>query len=104
MGRYGRGRLSGVSAVRSPELEAVAARFLSEYAAHGLEVLTNLVSSDESVRVLGFDEDEWWEGPDEFLAVRRAQIAESPDFGVRIRRVEAFADGDVGWATVFHTI
>ena len=100
----GAGRLVVVSVKRSPELEAVVARFLSDYVTKGLEVLKNIVSSDESLRVLGFDSGEWWVGPEDFLTVRHAQIAESPDFVVTIHSVEAFEDGAVGWATVFHTL
>jgi adenylate cyclase len=103
-GSSGEGRLASMSVKRSPELEAVVVRFLSEYMTQGLEVLQNLVSSDDSVRVLGFDTEELWVGPDDFLAVRRAQIAESPDFTVTIRSVEAFEDGGVGWVTVTYTI
>gem|GEM_PF-652054 len=100
----GAGRLAVVSVKRSPELEAVVARFLSDYMTKGLEVLENIVSSDESVRVLGFDSGEWWVGPEDFLAVRHTQIEESPDFRATIDRVEAFEDGVIGWATVFHTL
>ncbi|MGI9641858.1 MAG: adenylate/guanylate cyclase domain-containing protein [Acidimicrobiia bacterium] len=89
---------------RSPELEAVVSRYLSAYTEQGLEVLTNVVTGDECLRVLGFDADEWWQGPEDFLAVRRAQIAESPDFSATIHNVEAFADGDVGWFSVFYTL
>lgn len=93
-----------MSVKRSPELEAVVFRYLSAYTTQGLEVLSNVVSGDESLRVLGFDSDEWWQGPEEFLAVRHAQIAESPDFTAVIHGIEAFEDGPVGWFSVFYTL
>lgn len=66
--------------------------------------LRNLTSSDPSFRVLGFDGDEWWKGPEEFFGVRATQVEESPDLELRIDDVEGFEDGQFGWATIFSTI
>lgn len=64
--------------------------------------MANLFSSEPSLRVLGFDEDEWWVGPDEFLGVLEAASDDWPsDWRIEIRKVEAFEEGAFGWATAF---
>lgn len=89
---------------RSPEIESVARRTLEAYTGD-FDSLRNLMSSDLSLRVLGFDLDEWWSGPTEFFGVREAQVDESPeDLEVQITMVEGFEDGGFGWATLFSTI
>ncbi|MBT8248713.1 MAG: nuclear transport factor 2 family protein [Acidimicrobiia bacterium] len=87
---------------RSPEIESVARRTVQAYAGD-FETLRNLMSSDPSLRVLGFDRDEWWKGSAVF-DVRQAQSEQQPEFQVRIAEVEGFEDGEFGWATVFSTI
>lgn len=89
--------------VRSTEIESVARRTLLAYIGD-FATLRNLTSSDPSFRVLGFDGDEWWKGPEEFFGVRATQVEESPDLELRIDEVEGFEDGQFGWATIFSTI
>lgn len=62
------------------------------------------MSDDPSLRVLGFDSDEWWSGPTEFFGVRETQVDESPHLEVQIEEAEGFEDGGFGWATVFSTL
>ncbi len=62
------------------------------------------MSSDPSFRVLGFDREEWWKGPEEFFGVRATQVEESPDLQMRIDDIEGFEEGQFGWATMFTTI
>ena len=88
---------------RSPEIESVVRRMMGAYTGT-FETLRNLMSSDPSLRVLGFDRDEWWKGPAEFFGVRETQVDESPDFEYRLDEVEGFEDGEFGWATVFATL
>lgn len=88
---------------RSTEIEAVARRTLMAYLGD-FETLRNLMSPDPSLRVLGFDRDEWWRGPDEFVGVRAAQVEESPELEVRVDDIEGFEEGEFGWATLFSTI
>ena len=88
---------------RSPEIESVFRRTMGAYTGD-FEALRNLVSSDPSLRVLGFDRDEWWKGPAEFFGVRETQVDESPDFEYRLDEVEAFEDGEFGWVTIFATL
>jgi adenylate cyclase len=91
-----------VPPTRSPEIESVARRTFEAYK-EDFAALRNLMSSDPSLRVLGFDEDEWWSGPTIF-SVREAQSFEQGDFEVRIDDVEGFEDGEFGWVTVFSTL
>lgn len=91
--------------VRSPEIESVVRRMLLAWASLGShEVLLNLVSSDPSVRGLGSDADELWVGQDEFLNVRQAQAVEMEGPTHEIDSIEAFEDGQFGWAMMFTTM
>ncbi len=66
---------------RSSEIEAVVRRVIAAWMnADDMETLENLVSSDASLRVLGSDVDELWEGPGQFLNVRQTQSVEKPVF------------------------
>jgi adenylate cyclase len=88
---------------RSPEIESVVRRTMTEYSGD-FGTLRNLMSADPSLRVLGFDRDEWWSGPDEFSGIRGTQVGEEPDIEYRIDEVEGFEDGGFGWATLFVTL
>ncbi len=88
--------------VPSPEIESVMRRLLNVWVSSELETIATLLSSDPSLRVLGFDADEWWEGPDEVLNARVVQSSELVGHHVvEIQSIEAFEDGSVGWVTCF---
>ena len=89
-------------AVPSQEIESVVRRTIVAYNA-GSEALGNLMSSDPSLRVLGFDRDEYWRSNAEFVGVRTMQTSEAPDSSIHVDLVDAFQDGDFGWATLFST-
>lgn len=93
-----------MSFVRSPEIEAVARRILATWNRGDVETMSNLFSSSANLRVLGFDVDEQWNGPDEFLSVFATQSDEMPDWTIENRHVEAFENGSIGWATLQSTI
>lgn len=91
--------------VRSPEIESVVRRVLLAWTSLGSQdVFLNLVSSDPSVRALGSDADELWVGPDEFLNVRQVQAVEMEGPTHEIDSIEAFEDGQFGWAMMFTTM
>jgi class 3 adenylate cyclase len=99
---FGKMRLATVDSMTvtpSPEIEAVIRRVMTAYASGDGETMSNLFSADPALRVLGFDIDEWWVGPDEFLGVLEAQSHDWPDFETETQKVEAFQDGAFGWAT-----
>ena len=79
-------------------------RVLLAFETGDIEAMTNLVSSDPSLRVLGFAVDEWWAGPEEFLKIRETQTGEIPSFRAQVEKVDAFEDGVFGWAAVSSTI
>jgi adenylate cyclase len=89
---------------RSPEIAAIVVRVVEAWQERNVETMRNLFSSDASLRVIGFDEDERWFGPDEFLTVFRTQVEEMPDWKEEIASVEAFQEGSVGWASIFGTM
>lgn len=89
-------------AAPSHEIEAVVRRTILAYNA-GSEALSNLISKDPCLRVLGFDHDEYWRTHVEFVGVRTTQTGEAPDTAVQVDHVDAFQDGDFGWAILFST-
>lgn len=89
---------------RSPEIEAVARRILATWNKRDVETMSNLFSSNADLRVLGFDADEQWRGPDEFLKVFVTQSGEMPDWSIHVHQAEAFEDGSFGWAILHSTI
>lgn len=76
-------------AVPSQEIESVVRRTIVAYNA-GSEALGNLMSSDPSLRVLGFDRDEYWRSNAEFVGVRTTQTGEAPDGVIHVDLVDAF--------------
>jgi class 3 adenylate cyclase/ketosteroid isomerase-like protein len=93
-----------MAVTRSPEIEAVARRVVAAYQTGDMETMANLVSPEATLRVLGFDADEWWAGPDEFLKLRETQSVEIGKNHEEIHKVEAFEEGSFGWVTVFSTL
>ena len=82
----------------SPELAAVASRWVLAIQNKDREALTNLFSATEHVRYLGTAPDEYWSGA--ILRDGYADHAEEiPDFVIRNVEVEAFECGSVGWAS-----
>lgn len=79
-------------------------RALAVYSYGDDAATANLFSADPSLRVLGFDEGEWWRGPDEVGNARRVQTGEMPPFDLDVQMLEAFEDGPFGWATLFVTM
>ncbi len=91
-------------AVPSPEIEALVRRVLEAWESWDLEIVRNLFSSEAELRVIGFDEDEWWVGPDAFFGIFRTQAREVPTWRYEIRLVEAFEQRPFGWASIFGTM
>lgn len=88
----------------SPEIEAVVRRVLHSWQDRDLATMSNLFSTDSSLRVIGFDDDERWEGSEAFLGVFKTQADEMPQWKEDIDRVEAFEEGAFGWASIFGTM
>jgi len=85
----------------SSEIEAVVRRFLAARAAVDVEAMRHLHSRSEYVRLIGSDEPDWNQGHEEAVAVWRGQDNDFLQVTDRtIRRLEAFENGDTGWAAV----
>lgn len=82
----------------SPELAAVAVRWLDAVKNKDRETLSNLFSASEHIRYIGSGFDEQWSG--QILRDGYATHAEEiPAFTIENFEIEAFESGDVGWAT-----
>ncbi len=83
--------------VPSPELAAIARRYVdAEQTADGRTLLGLLLDS-EHLRYIGTAQDEAWTG--RFIRdVYSQHVAEIPPFEARCDRVEAFENGETGWA------
>jgi adenylate cyclase len=87
---------------KSPEIEAVTRRFLASRINNDMEAMNSLHSASEYLRLIGSDRDEWLVGRDAVLPTGSGQES-SEAFAVadsKILRIEAFEDGDFGWAAV----
>lgn len=89
---------------RSFEIESVARRVLRAWQVRDHEMMSNLISRDAGLRIIGSDQEERWIGPDQFFAVFEAQSGEMPDWDLEIEDVEAFEDGAFGWATAYSSL
>jgi hypothetical protein len=69
---------------RSPEIEAVARRIVAAWTKRDMETMSNLFSADANLRVLGFDADETWRGPEEFLKIFETQTGEFPEWSLDV--------------------
>lgn len=90
--------------IPSPEIEAVVRRVLDAWQQRDFEAMSNLFSSDASLRVIGFDDLERWAGAEEFLRIFRTQSEEMPQINEDVDSVDAFEEGAFGWASIFGTI
>lgn len=91
--------------VHSAEIESVVRRVAEAWGdPNRQDTMASLVSTDPNLRVLGFDPDELWIGPERFLKVRQTQSVEMGNPGFVVDSVEGFEDGPFGWATLFATL
>ncbi len=81
----------------SPELVAVARRWLQALEEKDTETLGNMFSKSEYLRYVGTDENEIWSG--DLVREGYADHAnEIPDITMETQRIEAFECGSMGWA------
>ena len=60
----------------------------------------DLTSTSENARVIGSSVDEWMKGPNETRPLIRKQWEDMPTHESEILRLEAFENGNVGWAAL----
>lgn len=85
----------------SGEIEAVVRRFLAAREAIDVEAMRDLHSRSEYLRLIGTDEPEWYQGHERAVGAWRDQDNVVLQVADRtIRRLEAFENGETGWAAV----
>lgn len=75
------------------------------WASRDFEAYSEQISSSPNFRGIGSDADEFWESAEQFLSARRIQADElDAQGGARaegsLKRLDAFEDGSVGWASL----
>lgn len=90
----------------SPELKAVAQRWVDAYVAGNGAALANLVSRDPATRFIGTDPDEVWTGTDVATALPAhiGELQERITPTLDPSRIDAFEEGTAGWALVMGTV
>lgn len=83
---------------RSPEIEAIARRWTELIRSHRVDDLPHYLSKDDALLYIGTSDGEFWRGQPlrEGLA---AHMAEVPDFTEDGIEIEAWENGDTGWAS-----
>ncbi len=84
---------------KSPELIAIAQRWVLAFQEKDRGAIENIFSSSEYLRYIGSDKNEIWSGS----IVRNAyadHIDEIPDFKYEQHELEAFESGQTGWAAL----
>ena len=94
-----------MSVRESPEIAAVVRRLGEAWASRDFEAYSRQISRSSHFRGIGSDADEFWENADQFLNVRRVQAEELDEQGWgsaegTLKRLDAFEDGSVGWASL----
>ncbi len=84
----------------SSEIEAVVRRFLAARLDGDVEMMGNLYSDSEQVRLIGSDGHEWFQGHDEVIGIWEVHVREAEIADATLLRVEAFENGETGWAAI----
>jgi len=84
----------------SSEIEAVVRRFLAARLEGDVEMMRNLHSDSEQVRLIGSDGHEWFQGHDEVVGIWEIHLRETEIVDTTLLRLEAFENGETGWAAI----
>jgi len=84
----------------SSEIEEVVRRFMAARLDGDVETMRNLHSESEHVRLIGSDSNEWFQGHDEAIGIWEAHSREMPEADAKLLRLEAFENGETGWAAL----
>jgi hypothetical protein len=90
----------------SPELAAVAKRWVDAFMDGDGAAMANLVSRDEATRYIGTDPAEWWRGTEVATALPAhiQEIQERVTPKLELGQIEAFEQGTAGWAIIVGTV
>ena len=75
-------------------------RFLAARAAGSAEKVANLFSDSEDLRLIGSDVHEWWRGREDVLRLAGPHWQALGIASSNVARLEAFENGDTGWAAI----
>lgn len=89
---------------RSPELEAVCRRVWSAFADRDVDAIESLTTSSQALRAILSADDEWLSGSDSFPELMARRANEIDLVRVEFDRLEAFENGNTGWAAANVTI
>ena len=81
----------------SSELTAVMRRMIAAFESRDAATARSLISQRDETLVVGSDAREWLYGVESY-EIFAAQVVETPKFRWTIHRLDAFAEGTVGWA------
>jgi class 3 adenylate cyclase len=95
----GRGQLR-----RSDELRAVTARHWAAFRRGDADAVIARLSMMDGVTLFGTDQSEYIDDPDALVRYTRQQFAALPLFPVGDAQIDAWSEGEVGWAVVRSTV
>lgn len=72
-------------------------RVFRSWAARDHRSVTDAITRDPEVLVIGTDPDEWWVGPEDVATVLRVQWQETPAFTFEPPEIVGWKEGTVGW-------
>ena len=83
---------------QSSELIDLTRRSYQALSSGDISFFENHFSREEGVLAIGTDPSEWWSGYDTIVRVFKAQLAEMGQLSVEGGALNAYSDGNVGWA------
>src|SRR4051812_46753113 len=98
-GSPSRGRLN-----RSEELRAITARMWAAFRRGDAQAVIGRMSLMDGVSGFGTDESEYFDNPDDFVQYLGLQFEAMPNLPVGDAEIDAWSEGDVGWALLRSTV
>ena len=82
----------------SDELRNICLGMLHDWASGNPDRQLELLSLDPNTLLIATDPEEWWRGGDNIRAIHSAQTAGIGEIAWHVHEVEAWEEGDIGWA------
>jgi class 3 adenylate cyclase/ketosteroid isomerase-like protein len=98
-GSPARGRLH-----RSEELSAITARLWAAFRRGDAQAVIGRLSLVDGVTGFGTDESEYFDDPETFVQYLKLQFEAMPNLPVGDAEIDAWSEGDVGWAVLRSTV
>lgn len=84
--------------IPSDELKNAMQRLYESMTSGDVSAVAHQLSHQSGVLSIGTDPNEWWEGYDAIARVVKAQLEEMGGIQVKAGNLNAFVEGNVGWA------